>query len=694
MSDNPTACRPGRRLKNVARGGFGARQCPRGMGRLSWMLVLACLASGSPLVWAQYSYLEQPQEAAGLPKLQYLKLDVEAEKSSQRSSLGAESQYQRLYVAPALGISWDYFLYHPDLFNFSILAEPGYSWQEAGPPDALSRRDDVLLNGTLTGRLLQLKPYATSVFASSTHNTHQYDFFNSVIEDSHSYGVLTGYRTGPVPVTLSFQQISRDTTGFNYDTTSDQTTLDLHARNERARQNFTDFAYQYSHYESRSTGSGETFRDTSDFHYITLNDTENFEHSVLTSTLLFDQSETTAVNSQDLNLLLHYSIEHLPNLRSIYDYSFARFATDSGDAMQDSARAGLQHQLYESLTSYGDFHGSSANSSFGGSTLDLVSGGTSASVAYTKRLGNWGRLTLSDGVNFDFTDQQSSGGILLISKESHALPSGQWVRLNVPRIIVIVIVATDAAHGEMPLTENVDYLVDRTRDPWQLQRNPFSTVLTDSNNTVLVTYTVRPNPSGSYSTLSDQAQIRLDLWNGTVGFYGRYSFTENHAYDPGFVLEDVREFQAGADFYRRGLRLAANYTDRHSSLFGYYAYNLSESYSSVALPHSTIGIDLNQRWSFYPASGNLSNSTSRVTYYDFILRYDWHPVTAINWSAETGYELQRGNGLDQDLFVARTYFNWLIGKLDLHLGYEFQNQKYTAETRDRHFVFLRAKRNF
>jgi hypothetical protein len=658
-------------------------------------LVLTALALAAFTSRAQYSEIEQPQGVAGPPKFQYIKLDVEAESSSQRSTQGGQTRYESLYVAPALGITWDYYLYHPDLFNFSILAEPGYAWQVAGPPDGLTHRNDVLLNGTLTGRLLELKPYATTVYANSTHNTHQYDFFNMVVEDSKSFGGITGYRTGPVPVTLSFQKTLRDTTGFNYDTTSDQMTLELHARNERDRQSFTDLSYQFSDYSSSSQSGGGQFTDKSQFHYLTLTDTENFEKSALNSTLFFDESTTTALNSEDLNILLHYSMEHTPSLRSLYDYSFSQFSTDTGDSVQNFARGGLQHQLYESLTSSGDLHGSVANSSFSGSSLEVVSGGTSAALAYTKRLGDWGRLSLSDGANFDLTDQESSGGALLISKESHALPTGQWVRLNVPRVIAIVTVTTDAAHGEVPLTETVDYFVDRTRDPWQLQRNPFSILLTDSNNTVLVTYTVQANPSGSYSTFSDSAQIRLDLWNGMADLYARYNFTKNHAYAPGFVLEDVNEFQAGADFYRSGLRLSANFTDRHSSLFDYSSYALSEGYSSgAALRDSTVGLNFNQRWNFYPNSGSVSNSSSEVTYFDFLGNYDWHPVTTMTLSVQAGYEIQRGNGQDQDLWVARTFFNWLIGKMEVHVGYEFQNQKYPTETRDHHFVFLRAKRNF
>jgi len=650
-----------------------------------WLMI------GTLSVEAQYRYLEQPQETLNVPRLKYLRLDVEAEQSSQESALGSQSSYERLYVAPAIGIGWDHFIYHPDLLNFSILAEPGYSWQESGPPGSKRERNDVLLNGTFNGRLLQLKPYATTLFANSTHNTHQYDFFNSVIEDAQSYGLLTGYRERPVPVTLTFQRTTRDTSGLSYDTKSDQITLDLHARNERKLQDFTDFSYQYSQYDSTTGDALSRFHDTSDFSYVTVTDTEHFHKSVLTSTLLFDQSESTESTSDDLNLRLNYTVEHTANFRSLYDYSFLRFATDNGDGLQNNARAGVQHQLYESLSSYGDLHGTTANSSFGGSSFDLVSGGTTIAVNYTKRLGDWGRLTIGNSASYDLTEQETTGTILFVSKESHALPSGQWVRLNQPRVIAISSVTTDAAHGEIPVTENVDYFVDRTRNPWQLQRNPLSIILTDSNNVVLVTYTAQSNPSGSYSTFSDQAQIRLDLWKGMLGLFARYSFSDNHANAPGFVLENVQEFQAGADFYYRGLRLNANYTDRKSTLFNYYSYNLSEGYSSALFPHWSIGVDLNQRWSFYPDSGKFSYE---VTYYDFIARASWHPITTIEWSTEAGYELQRGNGLDQDLFVGRSYLNWLIGKLDIHLGYEFQNQEFTAEKRERHFVFVRARRSF
>jgi outer membrane protease len=111
-------------------------------------------------------------------------------------------------------------------------------------------------------------------------------------------------------------------------------------------------------------------------------------------------------------------------------------------------------------------------------------------------------------------------------------------------------------------------------------------------------------------------------------------------------------------------------------------------------PDSNLGIDLHQRWTFYPDSGSSTNQASEVDFYDFMVRYDWRPVRNLDWGVEGGYQIQRGQGMNQDLFVARTFVKWLVGKLDIHIGYEYQNQKYTAQRRDRNFVYLRATRTF
>ncbi len=70
------------------------------------------------------------------------------------------------------------------------------------------------------------------------------------------------------------------------------------------------------------------------------------------------------------------------------------------------------------------------------------------------------------------------------------------------------------------------------------------------------------------------------------------------------------------------------------------------------------------------------------------------PRLHLSWSVEGGLQRQRGLGLDQDLFTARTHLDWNIGKLNAHLGYDYQNQDFNGETRMRNFAYLRFRRNF
>src|SRR5262245_33881471 len=110
---------------------------------LSFAILL--LSGGTALAWQQYRYLEEPENALSRPRVKYLAIDVEGEQCAQQSTVVVQSSYERLYIAPSVGIAGDYLIYRPGLFNFSLLAEPGYSWQESGPPNGMSKQTDAFV---------------------------------------------------------------------------------------------------------------------------------------------------------------------------------------------------------------------------------------------------------------------------------------------------------------------------------------------------------------------------------------------------------------------------------------------------------------------------------------------------------------------------------------------------------------------
>jgi hypothetical protein len=663
--------------------------------RLPRSIALLVLATGAARVEGQfyYDFLQPEEPPLTMPQVKYLKMDVEAEQINYRSQQGAgSSKSQRLYLAPGVGIGWNYFLYHPDLLTYSLLFEPGYVWQESGAPGQMSQTDMLVLNGNFTATLLQLKPYATTFTYSRSHDDVHYDFFNSATVDTERWGAISGYREGPVPVVVTFDHSQTDSSGLNFDSTSKQTTVSLQAQNSRRKEDLTELNYQFTQYDSVSSDAVQSFGDSSTAHHLSVNDTEHFNTSSLASSLFYDHIEgSDETPSDSVNLSLDYSWQHTPRLRSFYGYSFSDYSTDGADSMNNSARAGLQHQLYDNLTSMVDVTGAKASSDSFGSQLDLYSVGTDASVDYSKRLGDWGHLSLGDSASYSLTHQDSSGGELLVPNESHAVPLNYIFFLTQPRAVTFV--SLTETTGAITYVRGSDYDVITTTDPWQIQIYSTGPNHLAQNQTVKANYIVQPNPTGSYSTFNNGTEIRLDFWQQRAGIYARYNFSENRSDSPGFVFDNIREFQAGTDLNWHRLRLAANYTDHKSSLNDYQSIALSEGYTLLASAKNSASVDFHQQWSTYPGQGT-NSPTQNARYYSFTGRYTWHPVSAFSWDNQVGYEIQHGAGLDQDLITANSYLSWFIGKLDFRLGYEFENQKYPTETRDRNFVFLRMRRNF
>ena len=671
--------------------------------RIQRSLVLGILAAGGLRSGAQSAgwgiYQDDPMWYQLVPHLKYIKTDVEVEQSSYKPSGSASQKLTWYSVYPAAGIQWNNFLYSPYLLTYSVLFEPGYYWQKTGGGSGTFQTDQLMLNGSGAVNLLALKPYATTFTFEKTHQEVQSDFFSTETVDLQNWGVLTGYRDGPVPVMLTFNQSEEDRSGYSQDYVIDQTSLDLRASNERKNADTTVLDYQYNQYDNQSQGGNLSYSSESSSHHVNLTDSEHFRNSLLTSTLFYNERATAGATSSDLNAGLNYSVDHTPNLRSFYNYSFSDSSGTGYDAIQNSALAGINHQLYESLASHLDVHGNyltsdSSGSSFGSSSLDSESYGLSASADYTKRLGSWARLTINNSATFDLTSQQASGDVQDGPPESYTLPSigPLIIRLNRPQDIQID--PGGVTKNGVPL-QPAEYSVITSTDPWQIQFFAGGLNSVTNGDSIVVTYASRVNPSGSYSVLTYAGMVGLRFWNDQAGLRFGYNLTQNNSDSPEFVLQDVRQYLAGADVTWRGFHLDASYTDERSTLYSFKNYSLNESYTLPLGLHSTVGLTLNQQWSqFPPGSGIFTNKTENLEFYSYMVHYDWHPAGAFALNAEAGLQQVRGGLDDQDLFAARVYLNWMINKLEIHAGYQHENRQYPTEQYQRDYFFLRFRRNF
>jgi hypothetical protein len=664
--------------------------------RLSRSLAMLALAAGAGRAGAQsyYDFLQPSEPTLTMPQLKYLQTDVELDKNSYTpKSGGGATTSTSTYVASGVGIGWNYFLYHPDLMTFSILAEPGYNWQANNDGSTTTHDNSLLLNGNFDGSLLQLKPYATTVNYNRSHEQYNYDFFNSATVDAQRWGVISGYREGPVPSVVTFSQSHVDSSGINYDSTSDQTTAGFQAQNLRHGDDLTDLNYQFNQFNNTSSGGGQNYTDSSSSQSLTINDNEHYTTSALNSSLFYEHIEGEGAPSDNVNLMLEYSIQHTPHLRSFFGYSLSDYSSSGNNSLANSVRAGLNHQFYDSLNSMISVNGGNTSSDSSGSTLDQNTVGTSASVDYEKRLANWGHLSLSDTAGYQYTQQTSTGDQQFIANEVHTVQPPFLFYLDQPQEITWVSL-TDST-GAITYVQGADYDVITTSNPWQIRIYTTGPNHIVAGQVVKANYFCQPNPNGSYSTINNGAQIRLDFWNNHAGIFARYNSSDNQASSPGFVLDSENEFQAGGDLNWKRLRLTGTYTDRTSTFYDYQSIVTSESYTVLATGKNSAGLNFNQSWSTYPNNGGGgTNGAQNISYYSWTGHYDWHPFSGFDWSSEAGLEQQHGGGTDQNFITARTSLGWTVGKLEVRLGYEYENQDYNSEIRERNFAYLRLRRNF
>jgi hypothetical protein len=664
--------------------------------RLLRSLASLVLLAGTARAVEQSVYTDESEyPPLTIPQLRYIKMDVEAEQISDKSSQGGTTTSQRLYLSPGVGIGWDYFLYHPNLMTFSLLAEPAYTWQQFKQDGQTSLENSLTVNGNFTGTVLPLKPFSTILNYNRSHGEYHYDFFNSATVDSEMWGLATGYRQGPVPFTVGYQHMQTDSSGLMYSSQTKQDTINLHAQSERSRGNRSDLSYQFNTYNSIAGG----FLNDTTTHYLTLTDTENFRKSSLNTSFYYNHLEEDGQVSDNPTLSLGFNWQHTPHLRSFYDASVADYSTSGAEFVNGLARVGLQHQLYESLTSTVDVHGTESSSDSFGSKLNSTTMGSSLAEAYAKRLGGWGQLTLNENVSYDKTHQDSTGSQQLIPNESYAVPLSGIFVLKSPRDISVQTVTYNDGVVTHTLSAGPggDYDVITTTDPWQIQvysTGPNHVPVSSGIVQVQVTYLIQPNPSGSYSTFNNQAEVRLSFWQSRAGIYARYLIDQSEADLPGFVLENTCEFETGADLNWRDLRLDAAYNDRQSTLYDYKSYTLSESYTLLATGRQNAGLNFNQQWSTFSNADGAPDQSHNMSFYSFTANYGWHPFYSLGWNTQAGYQQQRGIGLDQETMILRTDLTWNVGKLNFKIGYQFDQTKYLYETRGRNYVYLNMMRRF
>lgn len=371
----------------------------------------------------------------------FIEISGEKQRDLRRRS-GAETDalVNRETLYERVGLSAAGFVYHPRFLRFWGSSELTLSqeFQDEG--------DRVLPGVEARMTLLERHPY-TLVLHGRLHQANvERPFARSYQVTSAAYGASFRYRNTVFPFELTYGHRSRSGYGVEIDEEGE----DFGATGRYAVNGWSRGRVEYR-------WTDEVVR------------AQSFQRQVLTTsntTHLGKQRQKRLVGSlrldqqSGLNDTLSMTGQgqldwrHTDTLGSAYRLGFQRTEAESQWANDVDFGASVHHQLFASLTSVGEISLRAEDASFG----DIRVFQTAINEAYTKRLGQWGRLGVQLGPIIGLTQRRPRGRNAIEFDEPVELVGTLPVALGHLDIQAGTLEVTDAESGRSYF-ENEDYVV-------------------------------------------------------------------------------------------------------------------------------------------------------------------------------------------------------------------------------------------
>jgi hypothetical protein len=697
-------------LPNLERLGYcppSLRDFKRRAGLVAGLFICLLVAN---TVFGQALYLSRYQEPQLFPTPRVTQASVGgyAEGTYDQSTFQNSStsvSHVHFFAGPTLGLSLEGSIYHPNFLTYALNTDGAFGWtrdefRSINYPASARDEFEYLGHFGFSMELLPSKPYHATFFVENSHDYRDNDFFNRVTVDSWRYGARAGWRLGRWDLNADFYHRDETdssvfpvaiggSTTFNQNTVTHEDVLALTARNERDRGG-TSLNYTWDQYTRSDAGRLGTGEDQS----VALGDNERFgahDTARLNNTASFFHRDAVTDRNDEFLADSTLSIDHTLNLNSFYNFSYDRFTMPDFHSDSFVGQAGIQHQLYDSLHSTFFVHGSDYSTAASDSSSDMRRIGAGISEAYTKMLSADHRLRLSTTLLVDHTEQETSASQQVsVHDERHSFTEGGGLGLsfvlNLRDVIESSISITDDHDTQPGYLADFDYRVVQNGPQTTIERLTGSRIGT--NAIVHVSYRAAATPSGSYDTIGESSEIRLELWQNLLAIYARVNLSQNNA-PADLRIQEVTAYTFGTEVTWNWLRTGAQYIIYDSTQSHYRSAQLYQSATFHLDPESTCGIDFTEGWIDYLDAHRQEQD------YRAILRYSRQLTHRWGLNVDGGVSYRQGNGVDQVLATFRPSLKYVIGKLSLDAGYDYEYELFlNSEERQKHMFFIRMKRFF
>ncbi|MCP5041646.1 MAG: hypothetical protein GY944_11515 [bacterium] len=561
-------------------------------------LTTAALACGI-LVLCGSIFFSRPAEAARrrLPWARLVELHGEAavelghDDESRDTSDQPKIEQSELLVQEELSVGGSGWLYHPALLNLD--ADFGVQFNQDFASNKRGRDTDTYVNQfdyNLHLGILPYKPYPMTLFASQLHTEIDSPFAPRREVDTFRYGAGLALRELAVldlelPSRATYRHQETETDSF----AGAGKTIRERDEVEFVMDNETERTRNRLRYNWRSLSTDSRGEDTSSSRNdLRLSQEMDLERGRLSSQAFLVES-SGAFDTVSLSINENLKLFHRHSLGSTYGYGFTYQETGSNEQLVHSGRAGVSHQLYESLSS-----SATINSTYSDADIGTTwTGGAGGHLGYRKKIPK-GTFGLRFSPSYLYTKEDIEAGMSEVVNERHDIDLATTILLDRSLIVRSTIRVFDPNTGD-EFDRGVDFDVIDRGDRTGIQVIPGSDLdpaVPPLTSIATVNYDYRLEPQLTFSTLSLLSGFSLDLWDH---FRGDVSYAKN---DQTRIEGDSR--QTRLDDSRRLLGTVAvtfphsrsrfEYERFRSSINPRERYSVSQNFSHRPGPRTSLGV--------------------------------------------------------------------------------------------------------
>ncbi len=473
----------------------------------------------------------------------YLKLGLERE-DNERDNFGRELDEEDNSYFEEVGLDVNGYVYHPRLIDFSM--DSAFLFEQESTSGDLQPQED------LKGRYIDydlylkiLKKHPVSLFLSTTKNTSDINasFFESQKVTFTRKEAMLRYRNKLFPTEFGYNTSSSKGEGLNReDSEIDTLFLNVDNLGKMGTSNL-----RAEHEEKIQTVGNIDLRKNKVLFSNSLPFGHQEKHRLSSRYRWDEQTGTLRIRTVSMSESLY--LRHTDTLNTVYDYVYNDQKLIEQETTSYRYRAGLQHSLYQSLSTNLDFNQERFQINSG--TEDTVSG--QLDINYRKKIpfGVLGLRSVSLLMNED--EDLSGENVIQVPREVHVFqgnPEGDEVIL-LNREVVKEDTITFEDASELPIIgfdEGIDYRVETTGTFTRIRLLPGRDGPIDIGDTVWVNYDVEPQPPVEFETRKQVYRADLNIKSMWKIFYqkGRSDQILKRGIDLN-RLEDTKESYYGTE---------------------------------------------------------------------------------------------------------------------------------------------------